>query len=83
MAETDPKTVQDLTSVVRAVCVGPRPWHPGAAQASEARGPGRLPRGRGGAWSLEAEFLKASPAEASGHLDPRPPGPLGVGPCAR
>nr|KAF6406912.1 heat shock factor binding protein 1 [Molossus molossus] len=33
MAETDPKTVQDLTSVVRDGCVLPRPRHAGAAPA--------------------------------------------------
>ncbi|KAM9191827.1 heat shock factor-binding protein 1 isoform 1-T2 [Dugong dugon] len=41
MAETDPKTVQDLTSVVRGGCRGPRPRHhprtPGEACGGGAR----------------------------------------------
>lgn len=67
MAETDPKTMQDLTSVVRNICAGLRPRHPGAAPARPADP---------AAFStdalntvLEAVFLEASPSEASGHLD--------------
>nr|KAF6410049.1 heat shock factor binding protein 1 [Rousettus aegyptiacus] len=36
MAETDPKTVQDLTSVVRDDCASPGPRHPQAAPARPA-----------------------------------------------
>lgn len=76
MAETDPKTVQDLTSVVRGVRAGPRPRHPGRrrqgprTQASSLRPRGSRP--------LEAVFAEASPAEAAGHRDP--PGASGWGP---
>lgn len=76
MAETEPKTMQDLTSVVRDDCAGPRPWHPGEAAARPAD-PGAFSaasRKR----SMEAVFLEASPAEASGYLSLRAataPGP--------
>lgn len=65
MAETDPKTVQDLTSVVRTTVRSRGRDIPGRRQQGpriQALSPRR-------AGSLEAVFLEASPAEASGQLD--------------